>query len=304
MQSGFRHMVWALVATGGLAQGAAQAASFDGQYLKGNMVNTRSGVFNNVQLQETPFTWDCTATACTVRDLPTIAVVFGSTSGQAVAVESLSQFFYGSTTFKLNVDVIDPLGHHWGVASADLGKWSIGVNIASQSPPAGDVQFATAYGQFGVTTSIYSVLPTWSQNAPATQVLYGPDVDYWFEGEEVYSESTVLGLKQAGQVNWGPGEQGIALTPTQPAVYDEWSWDYWAFQTSVTSAYYALPSTTNPRCASLACMGFKPGTVNVSSFVLNIGVTAVQSPVPEPDAMLMALMGAGLALAMSRRQPR
>ncbi len=303
MQSGFRHMVWALVATGGLAQGAAQAASFDGQYLKGLFVELGSGAFGNIQLQETPFTWDCTATACTVRDLPTIAVVFGSASGQAVAVESLTEVFSGYTIPKLNVDVIDPLGHHWGVASADAGKWSIGVNIASQTPPAGDPQFATAYGQFGVAAPFYGVQPSWTQGAPTLQFIDDTDVSSFAMGEPGYSESTVLGLKQVGQVNWGPGEQGFSFVSPGAVASEQGPWD-WLFQTSVTSANYALPSTTNPRCASLSCMGFKPGTVNVSSFVLNIGVTAVPSPVPEAGSMLMALMGAGLALAMYRRQPR
>jgi len=304
MQSGFRRMVWALVAAGGLAQGAAQAASFDGQYLKGSFNELGLGAFSNVQLQETPFTWDCTASACTVRDLPTISVVFGSTSGQPVALESKTTFFSGQTTQKTNVDVIDPLGHHWGVASADLGKWSVGVNVASQTPPAGDAQFATAYGQFRVTSEFgYGVPPTWPTGAwPAILSEYEvfPGLSLW----DATSEVAVLGLHQTGLVQTGPGDQGWSTVAHSGDLVDS-SFD-WRFWTGVTGAYYAFPSTTDTSCQSLSCMNFKRGQVNVSSFVLNIGVTAVPSPVPEADSMLMALVGVGvgLSLLITRRQPR
>ena len=64
-----------------------------------------------------------------------------------------------------------------------------------------------------------------------------------------------------------------------------------------------MPSTTDPRCASLACMGFAAGSLDINGLVFSMPITATAvSSVPEPDTGVLTLLGMGaLGWSMRRR---
>jgi hypothetical protein len=275
----------------GLAAAPASAATtqLTGQYLQVSYEsNSVPAEFHDVQLRETPNSWDCSSGACSIVKLPSVSVWFGATSVQPVAVDTLSTYFVFDTSPLVAREVIDPLGHSWGTIEASLGKWSFGVQIDAQTKPA-DAAFATAYGQFKLTNEYGGQF-----------VPYQKPVGQFDFADSFREKAFVLGLNQTGAVTWGPGNDGVlryAGAHGQPG-FDPFQW---FLETKLTSANYALPSITDPRCAALSCMSFAPGTLMVSGYELTLGVVATPSPVPEAGTFGMTLLG-GLVVVALRRQ--
>ena len=287
-----RRVVLAVAATLGLAAGAAHATmqTLDGQYLQISYDDASLPAgFGNVQLRESALNWACSDVSCSLTGPLSAAVVFSAANGLPVATTSQALSFNVTVTPKTVDNVVDPLGHNWGLVSADQGKWAIGVDIASQTKPAGDAQFATAYGQFSYTAPRYGVLPTWDGNAPVAAA-----------GK--VKETAVLGLTQVGAVSVGAGSSGLSTLDEAGRVGSDDAWT-WMFATQLDGARWAYPSTTDVMCSSLSCMTFKTGNVNVNDYFLSFDLVGTPTAVPETGTLsLMLLGGAGLIVVTRRRR--
>lgn len=290
----FRHrrVVLAASAILSLTTGSAQAGmqTLDGQYLQVSYDDALlpAGI-GQVQLRESALQWDCSEVSCVLTGPLSAAVVFGSADGQPLAVTSQALTFNVSVTPKTVDNILDPSGRTWGLVSADLGKWRIGVDIASQVPQAGDPQFATAYGQFSYTARRTGVMPTWTSSIPVAA------------GGRV-KETAVLGLTQTGTVLLGPGPSGMSALDESGRV-DDVSADFpWQFSTQLDGARWAYPSTVDVMCSSLSCMEFKTATVNVNSYVLSFDLIGTPTAVPEVGTLSMMLLGGAGLLGITRRR--
>ncbi len=287
-----RRVVLAVAAVLGLAAGAAHATmqTLYGQYLQISYDDTLLPAgFGNVQLRESALNWACSDVACSLTGPLSAAVVFGTADGLPLGATSQALNFNVSVTPKTVDNIVDPLGHNWGLVSADLGKWAIGVDIASQVPQAGDPQFATAYGQFSYTARRTGVLPSWSANAPVSVA-----------GK--IKETAVLGLTQTGAVHVGPGASGLTMLDEQGRT-DGLSVDFpWLFSTQLDGARWAYPSTTDVMCSSLSCMEFKTATVNVNDYFLSFDLIATPTAVPEASTLSLMLLGGAGLIGVTRRR--
>lgn len=287
-----RHIALAVSAVLGLATGSAHAnwQILDGQYLQVIYDDALLPAgFGKVQLRESALNWACSDGACSLTGPLSAAVVFGAANGQPVGVTSQASTFNFAVTPKTVDNIVDPLGHNWGVVSADLGKWKLGVDIASQAPQAGDPQFATAYGQFSYSARRTSVLPTWTSNAPVAVA-----------GR--IKETTVLGLTQTGTVGFGPGSSGMSLLDEFGRT-DVWGADTpWLFSTQLDGARWAYPSSTDVMCSSTSCMEFKTGNVNVNNYFLSFDLIGTPTAVPEAGTLSMMLLGVAGLIGVTRRR--
>lgn len=306
MTSAFKRGLTAFILAGtGLAPIAhASIVTVEGDYLRLRYDTALlPSDFENIQLVETPFEWDCTDTSCAITALPTVAVVFGITSGEAVSSSSLSREFTFQTFATSAVDVVDPLGNVWGIAAADNGKWTFNTQIVGQHAPQ-DAQFAMAYGQVRHHVRYRSgpsaVYPTWAnQEEVFLTVPEGWTTSAWT------SAPTVLGFGQDGVVTWGPGDTGqSALDETGMNMSGPIANSNWKFRTDILGAHFALPSTTDPRCQSLSCMDFASGQVDVSGYWFSMPVIAtVTTPVPEAGTVSLLALGLSLMAWQVRRRP-
>ncbi len=286
-----RRVVLAVAATLGLAAGAAHATmqTLDGQYLQISYDDASLPAgFGNVQLRESALNWACSDVSCSLTGPLSAAVVFSAANGLPVATTSQALSFNVTVTPKTVDNVVDPLGHNWGLVSADQGKWAIGVDIASQTKPAGDAQFATAYGQFSYTAPRYGVLPTWDGNAPVAAA-----------GK--VKETAVLGLTQVGAVSVGAGSSGLSTLDEAGRVGSDDAWT-WMFATQLDGARWAYPSTTDVMCSSLSCMTFKTGNVNVNDYFLSFDLVGTPTAVPETGTLSLMLLGGAGLIGVTRRR--
>lgn len=289
-----RRVVLAVAAVLGLAAGAAHATmqTLDGQYLQISYDDTLLPAgFGNVQLRESALNWACSDVACSLTGPLSAAVVFGTADGLPLGATSQALNFNVSVTPKTVDNIVDPLGHNWGLVSADLGKWAIGVDIASQVPQAGDPQFATAYGRFSYSARGMGVLPSWS-----------PDV--YVRTSSRATQSAILGLHQTGPVGVGAGASGYTnLTPDGQV---DWMTGFdsfdWQFSTQLDGARWAYPSTTDVMCSSLSCMEFKTATVNVNDYFLSFDLIATPTAVPEASTLSLMLLGGAGLIGVTRRR--
>ncbi|MGQ0595646.1 PEP-CTERM sorting domain-containing protein [Aquabacterium sp.] len=287
-----RRVVLAVFAVLGLVAGSAHAAlqTLDGQYLQVSYDDALLPAgFGQVQLRESALNWACSDVSCSLTGPLSAAVVFSAANGQPVSVTSQALNFNLSVLPKTVDNIVDPLGNSWGIVSADLGKWAIGVDIASQGKPAGDAQFATAYGQFSYTARRTGVVPTWSVNTPVAVA-----------GK--IKETAVLGLTQAGAVSVGPGASGVSTLDESGRVYGSDGDFPWVFSTQLDGARWAYPSTTEVLCSSLSCMEFKTGNVNVNNYFLSFDLIGTPTAVPEAGTMSMMLLGGLGLIGVTRRR--
>lgn len=290
------HLNWRqiVLTTLAVASVSATAASrtLDGAYLSVTFDDTALPAdFTNVRLQESVFNWTCGSDgACAPSGPVSAAIVFGSTSGQPVAVTSQALNFGELSVLAKAGSLIAPSGANWGVATADIGKWSIGVDIASQNPPVGDPQFASAYGQFA-----YSMRQTYAPGAWLGSPF--PPVSGRFK------ESKVLGLHTSGLVSLGFGGMGPStVAPDGTPLFFDYGFPI-LFSTQLDGARYALPSSTDVHCSSTTCMEYKTGYINVNSYILSFDVVTTPFAVPEPGTFAMMGLGfAALSLLAARRR--
>jgi len=278
MSMGSRYIPWAALAFWGLTFGCAQAAGrqLDGQFLSASYEEAWVPAdFSQVSLRESTPVWVCNAVRCGLTESLSATLLFAPASGKPVTTTSQSLDFHFDTLTKRQV-LLDPLGQQWDV-SADLGKWHIGVDIASQAPQGSDAQFATAYGQFSARSVDWALPPTWPNGFSFIQ---DP------EWGDVMGDRTLLGLNQAGKVEVGPGYNGVDISGGGA----QWAW---AYRTQLDGANYAYPSLTDVHCASLSCMRFMPAKLAVNSYFLSFDVVATPSAVPEPGTLAMMALGLG-----------
>lgn len=277
-----RHIVLAVSAALGLAAGSAHAdwQTLDGQYLQVSYDDALLPAgFGQVQLRESALSWACSDVSCSLTGPLSAAVVFSAANGQPVSVTSQALNFNLSVLPKTVDSIVDPLGN----------SWAIGVDSASQGKPAGDAQFATAYGQFSYTARRTGVVPTWSVNAPVAVA-----------GK--IKETAVLGLTQAGAVSVGPGASGVSTLDESGRVYGSDGDFPWMFSTQLDGARWAYPSTTEVLCSSLSCMEFKTGNVNVNNYFLSFDLIGTPTAVPEAGSMSMMLLGGLGLIGVTRRR--
>jgi len=292
-----RHIVLAVSAALGLAAGSAHAdwQTLDGQYLQVTYDDALLPAgFGNVQLRESALNWACSDVSCSLTGPLSAAVVFGTANGLPLGTTSQALNFNVSVTPKTVDNIVDPLGHNWGLVSADLGKWAIGVDIASQTKPAGDAQFATAYGRFSYSARGLGVLPSWS-----------PDV--YVRTSSRVTQSAILGLHQTGAVGVGAGDTGRTNLATDGSVWNDPNEGFdsfdWMFATQLDGARWAYPSSTDVLCSSTSCMEYKTATVNVNNYFLSFDLIGTPTAVPEAGTLSMMLLG-GLGLMGVTRHRR
>lgn len=254
-----------------------------GQYLDVLDMAISPAGFENVSVRESALNWDCSGgVSCTLKGPLSATVVFSPFDGKAQSVTSQSVSFGLFIEARTVDNILDPLGHSWSV-SADMGKWTIGVDIASQTPQGADPQFASAYGRFSYTARPGGVL---------------------FPGQS--PTSVVLGLQASGEVGLGVGSQGISILDDDGRIPDENGnafGKFWRYATQLDGARRAYPSTTDVTCSSTACMEYKTDVVKVNNYFLRFDVVATQAAVPEMGSAGMMLTGlAGLGLVLNRRR--
>lgn len=291
-----RRVVLAVSAMSGLAAGSAQAAlqTLDGQYLQVSYDDALLPAgFGNVQLRESALSWACSDVSCSLTGPLSAAVVFGTANGQPMSTTSQTLNFNVTVTPKTADNIVDPLGHNWGLVSADLGKWTIGVDISSQVPQAGDPQFASAYGQFSYSARGMGVLPSWSR-------------DVYVMTSSRIKQSAILGLHQTGAVGVGAGDTGYTNLATDGSVWNDPNEGFdsfdWMFSTQLDGARWAYPSSTDVLCSSTSCMEYKTATVNVNNYFLSFDLIGTPTAVPEAGTLSMMLLGGLGLIGVTRRR--
>ena len=279
--------VWlAALAVTSLSAGAA-TRTLSGDYLSVSFDDATLPVdFSNLQLKETPLAWACGADGSCVPAGPvTASIVLGSTSGAPVVVTSQSLVLPDFDILPKAQPLVTPSGAAWGVGTVGLGQWSVGIDIASQTPPV-DAQFASAYGRFSASASKFLLPPV--PGAPRT----------------AFAGAQVLGLKTNGVVTLGPSSSGYAFVEdTGASFFADEAWPFSRITTQLDGARYALPSRTDVMCSSPACMEYQTAPVNLNGYALNFNVVMTASPVPELGTVTMMFVGLSvLAFAVRRKR--
>ncbi|MGC4060483.1 MAG: hypothetical protein QM749_06380 [Aquabacterium sp.] len=243
--------------------------------------------FTNVSLVESPINWQCDAGGvCAPTGDMKVSVVFASTSGQPVSITSQMLALPSMLVFGTAATLVDPNGQIWGTAAADVGKWSVGVNIVSQTPPAGDRQFASAYGQYN--------LSYWGHGVPPTAPSTGTN-----------RETKVLGLNQIGLVTAGPGSTGQSLIDAAGLpipIAPRWQGLFYGMTVQLDGARWAYPSSTDVHCSSLTCMDFQTGSIGVDKIMFTFDVALHVMSVPEAPTLPMMVLGMGALTWVARRR--
>lgn len=246
--------------------------------------------YSQVSANLSPLNWACGAQSCSLTELPTVNLVFGASGSGTHAVTSEALSFRFSADVVSTHQVTDPLGQTWDVTPL-LGTWSLGVDITQNHAPA-DYAFNSAHGQFGLTTDLIGTsLMSWSPSSPPFKIVDGKVI-----------EQALVNKTFTGSVSLGPGAAGRPFPASVGGVED------WELSTKLFSPYYALPSTTDPRCASMSCMNYQAGVLDVSGyrFSMSARVTLAASStpaIPEPGTVWMGGLGlAVLALQVARRR--
>lgn len=277
-----------------LAQASTQTLSgtyLDVSYDTANL----PAAFGNVQITTSDLAWDCSASACSLAGSPTVSLTFGSSTGAPVSVTTLNTMLSFSTAVTAGTTVLDPLGNSWAISANKFG-WNFGVDIAGQQAPT-NAQFATALGQ---VQSMVAVMP---QDAAGTALVmpWGaqPSWNGAFSGSVTFAGvPTYLNVGQAGLINFGPGSAD-PIPPTAQQDGDRIN-EVWQFGNNLQSAYYALPSITDPQCSSMSCMRFAYGSTQVNGYTFQMALNA--TAVPEVGTSTLTLMGLGLvAIGLRRR---
>lgn len=265
---------------------SGMAGAHAGQYLD---VMNAGGLkpigLNGPEVRESSLNWDCSnGVSCALTGPLQAAVVFTPDSTLAQGFTSHSAGYSVFVEARTVDNILDPLGHSWSI-SADMGKWRIGVDIASQTPQGADPQFASAYGRFS-----YTVRPS-----------------FFFPPGQETTGSVLLGLQGApGAVTFGPGSQGLSLLDEQGRYPEEDGSMFafpWRFSTQLEGTRRAYPSMTDTQCSSTTCMDYKTDLIKVNNYFLSFDLVAVQTAVPEVSSSTMMLAGlAGLGWAVCRRQ--
>jgi hypothetical protein len=268
-----------------LSAGAA-TRTLSGDYLSVSFDDAALPVdFSNLQLKETALTWTCGAEgSCAPAGPITASIVFGATNGAPMAVTSQSLVLPAFDILPKTKPLVTPGGTVWGVGTVGLGQWSVGIDIASQTPPM-DAQFASAYGKFSVTATKFLLPP--APGVPRT----------------AFTDAQVLGLKTNGVVTLGPASSGYPFVDeTGASFFAEEAWPFSRITTQLDGARYALPSRTDVMCSSTACMEYQTAPVNLNSYALNFNVVLTPMAVPELDAFTMMALGLGALTFVARRQ--
>jgi hypothetical protein len=285
MKMNLRKALLTTLAVTSLSAGAA-TRTLSGDYLSVSFDDATLPVdFSNLQLKETALTWACGADgSCAPVGPITASIVLGSTSGTPVAVTSQSLVLPAFDILPKAQPLVAPGGTAWGVGTIGLGQWSVGIDIASQTPPV-DAQFASAYGKFSVSASRF-LLP------PVPGVL-----------RTAFTGAQVLGLKTTGVVTLGPASSGYPFVDeTGASFFAEEAWPFFTITTQLDGARYALPSRTDVMCSSPTCMEYQTAPVNLNSYALNFNVVLTPTAVPELDTVVMMGLGLGALALVARRK--
>lgn len=239
--------------------------------------------------------WACGTDGCSLSAAPSIDFVFGAGPSGTRSVTDEKLTFEFEITRIADVTVLDPQGKAHGLVPL-MGQWSFGLDVLSNPAPSG-AQVNTAHGRIDLEVGLTGNgnAFSWRPDRFPEKALGMSDI---LDDTLAVKQSQGIASGWTGRRQAGPGADGhAAVVPVgQP-------WD-WQLGAQVFSPYYALPSTTDPRCASLSCMEMVPGVMVTGGYRLSVAAQLV-SAVPEPS--VLALSGLGLAVGgvwMRRRQWR
>lgn len=237
--------------------------------------------------------WVCGADDCSLNAAPRIDFVFGAgpTGTRLVSDERLTFGF--DITRTSDVSVLDPLGKAHSLVPL-LGQWSFGLDVLSNLVPP-HAQINTAHGRVDWEVGTGASGDAWSWR-PDRFPADAAGVSVILEDALVVKQSQRLPSGWVGSVQAGPGVDGDAGVVPVGAT---WGWE---LGTQVFSPYYALPSTTDPRCATLSCMEMVAGVLSTGGYRLSVAAQLVTA-VPEPSVLVLNALGLAVgALLMRRRQ--
>jgi hypothetical protein len=236
--------------------------------------------------------WSCAAIDCTLASAPRIDFVFGAgPSGTRALAEENATFMF-QVTRAADVTVTDPLGQAHKLLPF-LGQWSFGVDVLSNQAPAG-AQINTAHGRFDGEVGFGKAWSWKPDRFPQDKVAKSTILE---EGKLVVAQSTLVSSGQTGSLLLGPGSGG---EQTLVPVGEAWLWE---LGTRTFSPFYASPSVTDPRCASLSCMVMTPGVLLTGGYRFSVAA-GLAPAVPEPSMVALSALGLAVGALLVRGRRR
>jgi len=237
--------------------------------------------------------WACGTDGCSLSAAPSIDFVFGAGTAGTRSVTDEKLMFEFEITRIADVTVLDPQGRAHSLVPL-LGQWSFGLDVLGNPAPP-DAQINTAHGRIDLEVGLTGngQAFSWRPDRFPESALGLSDI---LDDTLAVKQSQRLASGWTGRRQVGPAEDGRAdLVPVGQ------SWD-WQLGARVFSPYYALPSTTDPRCAALSCMEMVPGVMLTGGYRLSVGAQ-LATAVPEPSVLGLSALGLSAgALLMRRRQ--
>ena len=236
--------------------------------------------------------WACGTDGCSLSAAPRIDFVFGAGPAGTRSVTDEKLTFEFEITRIADVTVLDPQGKAHSLVPL-LGQWSFGLDVLSNPAPP-DAQINTAHGRIDLEVGLTGNGNAFSwrpDRFPESAVGTSDILDYTL----AVKQSQRLASGWVGSVQAGPGADGHAdLVP----VGQPWAWQLGA---QVFSPHYALPSTTDPRCAALSCMEMVPGVMVTGGYRLSVA-TQLVTAVPEPSVLGLSALGLSVGALLVRRR--
>lgn len=235
--------------------------------------------------------WNCAADGCSLAAAPRIDFVFGAgPSGTRLLTEEKAIFEF-SVARSSDFQVIDPRGQAHSLVPL-LGQWSFGVDVLANQAPA-NAQINTAQGRFDLEVGDSGEFEAWG--SLIAQFPVGPSSI--LSDVAAVKQGAYIPAGLTGPLTLGPAANGF---DTVVPVGNAWNWQ---LGTQIYSPHHALPSTSNPRCASLSCMDLAPAVLTTGGYRFSV-TTQLAPAVPEPSVSALAVLGLALGGIWLRRHRR
>lgn len=270
---------------------AAPAASAGGLSLA--WVGGSPAMGQDITAAVTGLDWACGTEGCSLTSGPRIDFVFGAGPTGVRLVTDETNVFEFNLTRATDVTVLDPQGKVHSLVPL-MGQWSFGLDVRGNPAPQ-DAQINTAHGRVDLEVGVGPLGEAWSWRPDRFPESAVGITEILYETMAV-KQAQRLASGWTGSIQAGPGADGNA---GEVPVGVTWGWELGA---RVFSPYYALPSTTDPRCAALSCMEMVAGVLSTGGYRLSVAAQLVTA-VPEPSVLVLNALGLAVgALLMRRRQ--